>query len=546
EGYQLLRGSYSGRFGGLRTSFAAVVDPVPIAVGTWADPDSPQPQSDKADGAESGGWMVFAEGTETVHLRLAISYLDLDDARAVRELELPDLGFDARWEEAKDEWREELGVVRVAGGTESQRRIFHTAQYHASLMPSLFYGMDGKYRGLDQEIHQVDFDYYTDFSLWDTFRTLHPWYVLVQPERQLDMVRSLVQMTKDGGAVPRWPLGHGYTSGMVGTPADQVFAGSFLKGLDEGWDVDFAFEACFDHAQNPVAHAGRSGIASYVNKGYVSFEAASSPASRTLEFVWSDYALGLWGEALGYEEEAAILMAQSGNWRNTWDAEQGFFLGRFADGTFIENENSFAWTESFVEGNAYHYQWAVPFDAEGLVEVTSQGDFGAFAEEYEDFWDEVMAEPDDVYPDDYYWHGNEPDIHYAFLGSMVGLPDQSALASRWVLENRYHDAWEGLDGNDDGGTLSAWYLFAAMGLFPIAGTPDYVVGSPIFERIEIDRFDGTIIIKAPGVSDEAKYVESAQLGDEALTSPRFTHDQLMEAGELVLQMSESAGLWQVD
>ncbi|NCG17655.1 MAG: hypothetical protein GWP91_01385, partial [Rhodobacterales bacterium] len=226
--FQLLQGGYSARFDGLQTHIEVQVDPMPVAVGAWSDPDDPQAGLHNAVGNTSGGWFEFPVGTTQVDVRVSLSYVDAEGALANLQAEMPDTNFDARVTEVRQAWTDELSLVRVGGGTETDMRTFHTAQYHTMLMPRRFDDVDGRYRGVDGQVHTSEHPYYTDFSLWDTFRTSHPWYVMAQPQVQRDMVQSLVQMNRDGGDVPRWPLGHGYTGGMVGTPADQVFAETYL------------------------------------------------------------------------------------------------------------------------------------------------------------------------------------------------------------------------------------------------------------------------------------------------------------------------------
>ncbi len=536
EGYQLLDGSYSGRFGGLMTHFVATFDPAPVTVGTWSDPAMPTPGETSASGTNCGGWVGFAAGTETVNMRVALSYVDHDGAWANHDAELPDFDFESRVSEVEEAWRASLQTVRVRGGTEAERRTFHTAGYHARLMPSLFVDVDGRYRGVDGEIHSADFDYYTDFSLWDTFRTQHPWLVLVEPETQTNMLQSLIRMAEDGGSIPRWPLGHGYTGGMVGTPADQLFAGSYLKGLTEGWDVDYAFAASVDHAYNPQANAGRGAVEEYVDIGFVSLESAGGSTSMTLEYAWSDHALADWAAALGSPEEAG-LRDLSRNWANSWDPAISFMHARHADGTFAELESDLAWDDSFVEGNAWHYLWYVPFDVDGMIDTQHDGDREAFLERLGDYWDRVYAEEDDFMPDDWYWHGNEPVMHYAALGSLAGEHSLSAESSRWILANRYDDTSEGLDGNDDGGTLSAWYLFQAIGLYPVAGTATYALGSPIFERVEIDGADGITVIEAPGTSADRMQVRGVAVDGEEHSGWTILHSEFY-GRHLVFEMTD--------
>ncbi|MCB9675858.1 MAG: glycoside hydrolase family 92 protein [Alphaproteobacteria bacterium] len=527
HGFQNLDGSYSGRFGGLMTHFAARLDPAPIAAGTWAD-GVLTPGSTSVDGGEVGVWLEFPAGTTVVQLDLAVSYVD--DAGALGNLsaELPLHDIDAVAADARQAWVDELSNVRVRGDARDLR-IFHTAQYHAMLMPSLQQDVDGRYRGLDQAIHTVDHDYYSDFSLWDTFRTQHPWLLLTRPQRQRDMVKSLLRMTDDGGSLPRWPLAHGYTGGMVGTPAIQVLAGSALKGLG-GFDEAHALDISLRAALEGQADAGRAGQTSYNTLGYVSMDEAGQAASRTLEYAWSDHALSVWAAAAGHPD-AAEVASMGTNWRNTFDPVQGHFAGRYSDGSFVELESDLFWASSFTEGNAWHYRWGAFWDPQGMVDHTHGGDLDAALAEMASYWDRVEAEPDDDLPDDWYWHGNEPDLHYALVPAMLGQPELTARAVDLLVETRYDDTEEGLDGNDDAGTLSAWYLFNAIGFYPVAGTPDYVVGSPVFERTEIDLEDGTmLVIEADGEGP----VRSVRLGD-AEAGWVVDHGALVSAGRLVLE-----------
>lgn len=535
-GYHEPNGAYSRRFGGLQTHFAALLEPAPIGGGAWTDRDAPVDGLTEAEGPTAGAWLTFPEGTTEVHLRLAISYVDLDGARANRDAELPDLDFDARVAEAEAAWDGVLDRVRVRGGTPEQQDIFYTSLYRAAIMPSRQEDVDGRYRGFDDAIHTTDHPYYSDLSLWDTFRTLHPWYLLAWPEVQADVNRSILRMVEDGGTLPKWPLAHGYTGGMVGSPAIQVLSESWFKGV-RAVDDDAAFDAALAVATKPMPRAGRADVEGYLERGYVASDVSGGATSRTLEYVWSDHALGRWGEALG-RPEAASLTAQANRWDTLWNADAGYFTGRRADGVFDWEDEPLGWFGYFVEGNAWHYLWYVPWDVDGLIQVQHGGDAEAFHARYAEYWEGVYAEEDDKLPDDLYWHGNEPVLHVPFLGSLSGRPDLTAEASRHVMATRYAAGPVGLDGNDDAGTLSAWYLWAALGLYPIAGTPDYAVGSPIFDRVEVDRPEGTWAVNAfaPGSSvTDAPYVARLHAGDTELPIGRVEHDAIL-AGDLVFEM----------
>ena len=496
-GLQVTDGGYSGRFGGLLHHFSMQFDPMPEAVGGWTDPALPTEGTTAVAGTTAGLWLRFPEGTTQVDVRAALSYVDVDGARANRRAELPDLDQEARHAEVGALWDDLLDRVVLGGGGDDERARFATAMYHSLLMPSRQNDVDGRYRGLDGAVHTADHRVFSDLSLWDTFRTLHPWYVLVWPEVQLEVLQSLERMVEDGGSLPRWPMAHGYTGGMVGSPATQVLAGSYLKGMREGWDADRLFDAAHASATGPVPDAGRSSIEAYTTLGWVPADQTGGAASRTLEFAWSDHALALWGEAMG--KDVAQVRTQSGHWRNTYDPASGFFRGRMADGSFppMEDDSDHRWTDDYVEGNAWHYRWYVPYDVPGMIELQHGGDTAEFLALLDTYWSEVEAEEDDVLPDDWYWHGNEPVMHYAALGSLAGDVGLSVRAAHWIAENRYDLSPSGLDGNDDAGTLSAWYLWSALGLYPVAGTPDYAVLAPRFEEMRVVRADGDVVIRGP-------------------------------------------------
>lgn len=547
SGEHRIEGGYSDRFGGSRTFFAGQFTPAPVGGGVWQGPDDLREGASEASGegeTAPGAWWVFEDGVREVHLQVAVSYTDEEGARRNLEAEHPDLDFDGRRLEAEEAWRQRLSRVRVRGGTPRDRRIFHTAMYRTLLMPSRQDDVDGRYRGFDQELQTTDHPYYSDFSLWDTYRTVHPWYLLVWPELQADLDRSLIRMTRDGGSLPRWPMTHGYTGGMIGTPAVQVLAESDLKGvLPEDLREDamaFSIRACTE----PQERAGRRAIDFWTREdGWIPIESGGGAVSHALEYAWSDAVLADWLSTHGRDEDADRLRQQSRNWRSHWSDKAGFFVGRFADGTYRDDIDPYVWSNDYVEGNAWHYLWMLPWDVPGLIEVQHGGDRDALLQRLSDYWDRVYVEEKGPLPDDDYWHGNEPVMAHAVIAALAGDPDLTAEAARWILENRYDDTPEkGLDGNDDAGTLSAWATWHAIGLFPIAGTTDLVVSSPLFERAEIDRPDGTtVVMRAPGASSSAIYVgEGASLGGEPLTGPVVDHQRWLEA-ELVLPMSEEPG-----
>lgn len=536
DGFQRMNGSYSGRFGGLMTYFAAKFDPAPIGGGGWEDPGTPQDDLVSVEGIQSGLWLTFPPGTTVVNMRAAISYVDADGARANLAAELPDVDPAARLVEVEDAWRGYLGRARVRGGTDDERTIFHTAMFHALFFPQRQDDVDGQYRGADQLIHTADGPHYSDLSLWDTFRTLHPWYMLVWPELQNDVNKSIVRMVEDGGNLPKWPLAHGNTGGMVGSPAIQVLSESWQKGLRD-FDVEAAYAASLQTSQEPVPVDGRGGVEDYITKGWVPMQ-----VSDTLEYAWNDDALRRWAIGLG-KPDVAALTAQADNWKEVWNPSVGFNTGRMSDGSFPATPTTFdpfEWTGDYVEGNAWHYLWYTPFDVDAMIDVQHGGDKEAFGARSRDYWAQVYLEPEDSFPDDYYWHGNEPVMHYAFLGALAGMPDITADAARWIMGRKYGVNFDdGLDGNDDAGTLSAWFLCASSGLFPIAGTTTFSWSPTLWQRLEIDRPNGaTLTVRAPEADAAHRYLAGWTVDGAEIDGATLDWAVIADGAEIVMELSD--------
>lgn len=536
RGFTHFSGGYSSRFGGMPVYFVTRFDRPFETHGVWEGEALREGQT-SASGASSGAWVTFdPAGGDTVHAEVAISFVDVAGAQANLEAESTAFDFERVRAESEAIWEAQLSRVRIEGRSDPDFRRFYTALYHSLLMPTLAMDADGRYRGLDGEVRVAEgFRYYTDFSLWDTFRTLHPLLALLYPEAQLDMVRSLVAMAQDGGAMPRWPLGIGYTGGMVGDPGAIVLADSWTKGIRD-FDLRAAYDALARSAYGRASDSfeGRGGAEVYDRLGYSPIEAGGAAASKTLEFAYADWALARLAEALGETEQARVLDARAGSWRNTWDPARGFFVGRHEDGRFAETFSEDRWEDYYTEGNAWQYLWYVPHDLEGLAEVMGGKD--AMLDRLRRFFDESARERRTLPPPAWYWHGNEPDLHAAFIFSALGAPAESARWSRWVARTMYGDGPTGLPGNDDGGTLSAWLVFASLGFFPIAGHSDYLLGSPLVTRAELAIDGGTFTIEAPESSDRSPYIGEARLDGVRLERPRFSHAALVAGRLLELEM----------
>jgi len=517
-------GSLTGRNGGVEVFFAVRIRGGVKGTGLFGEGRAGKP---------SGAWVEPA-GPGPVEVEAGLSFISVESAARHLDRELAGKSFDQVRAEAKAAWDEALSVIEIRGGSEEQRRIFYTALYHCMIMPTDVTEAGGLYRGFDEKVHRADgFRYYTDFSLWDTFRTAHPLLSLIEPARSADMMQSLVMMAKQGGWLPKWPTGYRYTSCMIGASADNAVADAWLKGV-RGFDVEKAYEAGRWMAMNPVPHeagyAGREGIEDYISLGYVPSDRHGSAASRTIEFSYNDWCLANLAEAVGKQDDARMFHRRAKSWRALRDPGTGFLRGKKSDGAWAKPFVPWSWAGFYVEGNARQWLWAPLHDPEGLIEFLGGPD--EFARRLDGFFAKSARRPDTLLPDPFYWHGNEPDIHAAYLFNYAGRPDLARKWVRWIMEEKYADAPDGLDGNDDCGALSAWYVFSALGFYPVAGSDLYLAGAPLFDRAELHLPGGDLLVTAQGdLWGDAPV--SVILNGERLEKPWFRHQDIADGGKLI-------------
>lgn len=545
RGFMTVDGSYSSRFGGLRTYFEIRASEPITEFGVWDEGRALHEGVAEQDGGTIGAWLSFSPPPQapTVELRVGISYISVEQASANLDASLSGT-FEQTRAAAEAAWEPELARIRVAGGTETQRRIFYTGLYHAWLTPTQFTEADGRYRGFDGEVHDAGDDvYYSDFSLWDTYRTLHPLLNLVQRDRQGDMMQSLVRMYEQGGDLPKWALGTGYTGGMVGTSADIVLAEAAIKGIE--FDHERAYEGARLHATEAREHAGRAGIDGYLARGWVAPEEAGASVSRTLEFAYADAALARMAAWLGRPEDQAMFEAHAAGYRELWYEPEQFFVGRHADGSFdIDGFDPTEWADVYAEGDAWHYLWMVPHDVEGLIDL--HGSSQATRDRLLEYFERATEQDSNpLQPKPYYWHSNEPVLHDAYLFNDLGDPASAQRWVRWAMSENYGTGPGGLPGNDDAGTMSAWYVLSALGLFPVAGTDRLWIGSPVFERSELSLGDASgersLTIIAEGAGPGAIYVTAAELDGAPLDRSWVLWSEIEQGAELRLTMSDTPG-----
>lgn len=501
-------------------------------------------------GKECGAYFDFGTGQGPVDLKVGASYVDLEGARQNLLTEADTLTLEQAVEQARQVWRPMLKTIQVdAGGTDDELTMFYTAIYHSFFMPDIVSDVDGRYRGMDTEVHDAgDRTYYSDFSIWDTYRTLHPLLTLLAPEHQADMVASLVRMYDDGGAYPRWPIADNESGCMIGTHADIVVSDSYIKDIPID-DPVHAFEGLLVTAKGPkpegAVGAQRADIQGYLTNGYCRADVAGSSVSWTLEVAHDDYALSQFAKALGRAEDEQFLLKNSENYRNLYHPEIGFFLPKDGSGEWHDMGRPFdptRWEDWFTEGGAWQYLWYVPHNPDGLAELMGGADkmierlegFFKLSKDYEDNIDALK----DIIPRPYYWHGNEPDMHTAYLFSALGRQDLASKWVRWIMRAHYKNAPQGIPGNDDCGTMSSWYVFSAMGFLPIPGTPYYYLAKPLFADATMRIQSKSLRVVAQGpLTDTAMPVETWFNGTK-LEKSVLTWEQLKQGGELKFVLQE--------
>ena len=550
-----LDGNMTGRDGTLKAYFFARFDTAISQAGAFQN-------GVLQDGVTSGtgtelGMYVHPSLPENgqVQLQVGISYVSVEQAKKNLEAEQDGFDFDGVRGQAETLWEAELGRIRLSGGTLENHTVFYTAMYHVFMAPTRFQDVDGQYMAFDKQVHQTeDFVYYTDFSLWDTFRTLHPLFVLIAPAEELDMVKSLLDMKDKGGTLPRWPIGASYSGAMIGSHADAVIADTYVKGLTD-FDAAFALEAMVEVADNAVpAEArfkGRGNMSEYLQYGYVPADLAGSGTSKTLEYAYNDWNVAMMAEALGETELAGRMLERSRNYANVWDAETAFFRGTNADGSFVDSAEDFnpnVWKDYYTEANAWQYLWFVPHDPLGLAALF--GGVDPMLQKLTYFFEQSEYEQANpgtlgtLLPPNYYWQGNEPDIHAATLFNELGRPDLAQKWMRWIAVTHFDTTPAGIPGNDDCGTMSSWYVFAALGLFPLPGKDIYYLHAPIFPDATVNLGNGhELRISAPAASADAIYIQAARFNGQALTEPWIEHTILAEGGTLEFELVTEPTEW---
>ena len=474
-----------------------------------------------------------------VRVRVGTSFVSVDAARRNLQSEITTWNFDTIAGRAKLAWQQQLNRIEVAGA-DPDRTVFYTALYHASLVPRVASDVGGTFPRFADGTHieHTAGTYYDDFSVWDTFRALHPLYTILDPQRDSAMVESLIRKGEQGGFLPIFPAWSSYTSEMVGDHVAAIVADAYAKGI-HGFDTASAWRLILQNATVTPPHdeyvlgKGRRALDDYSALGLIPLENPVNDAfhkgeqvSRTLEYAYDDFAVGEFARALGHTAEAAAMQQRSANWRKILDPQTGFARGRHRNGQW---DSPFDPTKPYhyiTEGLPYQYTFFVPQDVPGLIAF--EGGDAPFVKKL-----------DGLFDGGYYNHGNEPSHHIAYLYNFAGAPEKTQRRVHDALVANYKDGPGGYTGNDDAGQMSAWYVFSALGFYPVTpGTPQYQIGTPRFDHTTLHLPGGkTLRINAPGAEAGAIYVRSIRLNGKPLNRWYLLHTEIMSGGTLDFTMA---------
>ncbi|MFC1733652.1 GH92 family glycosyl hydrolase [candidate division KSB1 bacterium] len=475
------------------------------------------------------------ENNNLVMVKVALSAVSTSGARKNLEAEIPEWDFNNVKEKARQKWNDQLKKIVVEGGTRQQKRIFYTALYHSFLNPNLYMDVDGSYRGTDLKVHQSDeFVNYTVFSLWDTYRATHPLFTIIEQKRTIDFINTFLKQYENGGQLPVWELAANYTGCMIGYHSIPVIVDAYIKGLN-GFDQNKAFEAMMHSAD-----ADHLGLAAFKQFNFIPGDMEHESVSKTLEYAYDDWCIAMMARELGKEEEYRRYIQRAQAYKNIFNPETGFMQAKMNNQwitPFDASEVNF----HFTEANSWQYSFYVPQDVLGLIKI--RGGKEAFIQKLETLFS-VSSQTSGREQADItgligqYAHGNEPSHHMAYLYNYVNQPWNTQKRVRQIVDELYTDHPDGLCGNEDCGQMSSWYVFSAMGFYPVCpGTDYYVIGTPIFNKVTIHLENGkSFEIHAKKVSEKNIYIKNASLNGKVYSRNFLSHKEILKGGKLEFNM----------
>jgi predicted alpha-1,2-mannosidase len=512
--------------------------------GFWRKFDETKNFPEMAGKALTANFDFETEENEHVKIKFALSAVSTEGALKNLKAEVPHFNFDRTRAETKAAWNNELNKIEVKASNEKKTTLY-TSLYHSFISPVEYMDVDGKYRGLDHNIHQAEgFTNYTVFSLWDTYRAQHPLLSLIQPKRSSDMINSMLAHYEQSvhKVLPVWSHFGNENWCMIGYHAVPVIADAWVNGL-RGFDPEKALEACIASANYKIY----DGIADYKKYNYVPHETSQVGASITLEYAYDDYTIAQLAKSLGKADIEKEYLKRSENWRNLFDNNSGYIRAKTKAGEWVTPFDPMdTHAAGFIEGNSWNYSLYVPQNVSGLI--SKMGGSERFSEHLDSLFtmhipDKYFAHNEDITREGImggYVHGNEPSHHVAYMYNWAGKPWKTQERIHEIMKTKYLNKPDGLCGNDDCGQMSAWYIFSSLGFYPVCpGSGQYVIGAPSIKEAKIKLENGkTFVIKAPNYTDKHIYIKSVTLNGKNWNKAYINHTDIVKGGELIFKMSK--------
>ncbi|MFZ4521507.1 MAG: GH92 family glycosyl hydrolase [Bacteroidales bacterium] len=490
----------------------------------------------EANGDNIKALFSFTGGAgDPILVKVGISGVSVEGARKNMEAGIPGWDFDTVAKQASEKWEKALGKLRAEGGTPDQQTVFYTALYHTMLQPNIYSDVDSLYRGRDLKVHKAEgFDYYTVFSLWDTYRAANPLYTIIEPKRVSDFVNTFLAQYDQGGMLPVWELSGNETGCMIGYHAVPVIADAWLKGIG-GFDGEKALKAMVHSAEQD-----HLGLKYFKSKGYIPADKEGESVSKTLEYSYDDWCIAMMAKSLDKPDIHKTYLIRAQNYKNIYDHITGFMRAKSNETWFTPFDPAEV-NFNYTEANAWQYSFYVPQDLSGLMRLMGGRD--SFAQKLDDLFTADSKTTGRDQADitgliGQYAHGNEPSHHMAYLYDYAGTPWKTQELVHRICTDFYKNSPDGLIGNEDCGQMSAWYVLSAMGFYPVTpGAGIYAIGTPVFPRVTIGMENGkSLTIRAANISDKNFYIQSASLNGKPLTKCYISHADILKGGELVFNM----------
>ena len=499
--------------------------------------------NDKKEGKKVLAAFEFdASAGSIIEVTVGISPVDENGALHNWQLEIGNKSFETVKDEAQQAWEAQLEKMVVESKDTDYKTNFYTSLYHTMIAPNLYQDVDGRYRGMDLNIYQTDrFDYYTVFSLWDTYRAANPLYTLIEPKRTNDFINTFLAKYDEGGIMPIWDLSACYTGCMIGYHAVPVIVDAYLKGI-RNYDIDKAFEA-MKHS----ATRDKLGLESYKSFGFIPVQLESESVSKTLEYAYDDWTIAQMAKSLGKQDDYKTYLQRAQNYKNVFDPSTKFMRGRFRN-TWFAPFDPYEVNFNYTEANSWQYSFYVPQDVTGFMKL--MGGKKALEAQLDELFTASHVTSGRDQADitgliGQYAHGNEPSHHMAYLYNFVNKPHKTQERVRQILTELYMNTPDGISGNEDCGQMSAWYVLSSLGFYPVTpGSNEYIIGAPLFEKATIHLENGKLFtIEANQPTSDFKYVKSVQLNGKEYPFSFISHQDIVNGGSLFFEMTDQPSSW---